>query len=98
MTPYDYYGSIAVNPNGDYVYVADGQLQGGIAVISTATNQVVDTIVTAGRRVAVHPLGNRLYVGDCGGLGGFKVITVPANNIVSQQPLYGAPCGIGMLP
>ena len=98
MTAFDHFGSIAVHPNGEFVYVADGQLQGGVAVISTATNQVVDTIVTAGRRVAVHPLGNRVYVGECRGIFGFKVISVPGHTVVSQQSLFGSPCGIGVLP
>lgn len=98
QTPYDYYGSIAIHPDGDYVYVADGQLQGGVAVISTATDQVVDTIVTAGRRVAVHPLGKRLYVGECGAWNGFTVITLPSNSISSQQSLRGSPCGLAVLP
>jgi hypothetical protein len=97
-TGYDYFGSIAIHPSGDYVYVADGQLTGGIAVISTATNQVVDTIITAARRVAVHPLGARVYLADCEGATGFKVISVPGHSILSQQTLRGSPCGIAVLP
>jgi hypothetical protein len=97
-TAFDHFGSIAIHPSGDYVYVADGQLTGGIAVISTATNEVVDTIITTARRVAVHPLGARVYLAECGGVTGFKVISVPGHSILSQQTLRGSPCGIAVLP
>ncbi len=53
--------SLAITPNGRYLYVSG--LNGNISVIDTSDNTVIDTIVVGNpRHIAISPDGESLYV------------------------------------
>lgn len=90
---------VAVSTDGSRVFVA--QRSGGIAVISTASNTVLETISAplGPSRLAIVPLGGRGFVTDAGGTS----VTAfnPTTGALVGAPIQigaGAPAGIAVGP
>lgn len=90
--------SVAVNPDGTKVYVANSG-EGTVNVINTATNEVSAT-VRVGRMpaaVAVHPDGSTVYVTNWGE-GTVSVINASSNTVSRTIPIGGGPDGVVVHP
>lgn len=71
--------SIAVNPNTNRIYVADGN---GVEVIDGISNTVVGTIPTGVRQIAINPTTNLIYA--LYGTSTIEVIDGETNQIVTS--------------
>ncbi|MGC8533066.1 MAG: hypothetical protein ACP5MV_00310 [Candidatus Parvarchaeum sp.] len=84
-----YVAGVAITPNGKYVYIGDNG--GGLIVISTATNSVIDIIPPSESDpwgVAVSPNGQFVYAADAGGSlnDNVSVISTATNTVVARIP------------
>ena len=84
-----YAAEVAITPDGKYAYVGDNG--GGLVVISTATNDVVDIIPPSEVDpwgVAVSPNGEFVYAADAGSSlnDNVSVISTATNTVVARIP------------
>ena len=96
--------SVAVSPDGNTVYVpnisnADGSVGNTVAVISTATNQVVTTLTVGSEpaAVAVTPDSKFAYVSNLSD-STVSVINAATNTILTTVPNVAFPWGIAVTP
>jgi YVTN family beta-propeller protein len=90
--------AIDVSPDGQEAWVGHND-DGGISVIATATNQVVQTF-TVGQmpiRIKFTPDGTRALVSDPKA-GEFLVVDAKSRTVLKRVPLDGAPVGILIQP
>ena len=85
-----YAAEIAITLNGKYAYVGDNG--GGLVVISTGTNSVVDVIPSSEVEpwgVAVSTNGQFVYAADAGGTlnDNISVISTATNSVVGRIPV-----------
>ncbi|WP_319436179.1 YncE family protein [Mycobacterium sp. RTGN5] len=87
---------VAVSPNGNTVYVANGG--GTVSVINTATNTVTTSIpvVDGANGVAVSPNGNTVYVANGGNA--VSVINTATNTVTANIPVGVKPEWIAVSP
>jgi YVTN family beta-propeller protein len=90
--------SVAVTPNGDYVYTANFGAA-TVSVISTATDTVTATIPveTGPFGVAVTPNGNYVYVANSGS-GTVSVISTATNRVTATITGLSEPLGVAVTP
>ena len=96
--------SIAITPNGQYVYVTNVG-SNSVSVISTSSNSVVSTITVGSNPngVAITPNGQYVYVansqyGSSGGGNTVSVISTSSNSVVSTIPVGTTPWGVAITP
>ena len=72
---------------------------GSISIIDTATNTVIDTLITGGapRGLALSSEGTTLFVSDRES-NGLLVISVPQKQVVARIPLGDSPEGVSLSP
>ncbi len=68
--PTEFYGAVAVSPDGTNVYIAVQAAGGSVAVIDTATNTVATTITLGDgvQSLAVSPDGSKVYAATFDGM------------------------------
>jgi len=90
---------LAVNPNGQFVYVAN-DLSDAVSVIDTASNSIVATILV--RRspvdVAVSPNGRFVYIVHNEFDGFVSVIDTASNSVVATTPVGHRPNDVAVNP
>lgn len=81
--------SLALNPAGNILYVADAD--SNVQVLDTMTGQILETIPVGGSvmSLALNPAGTLLYVADWGGSTNseISVINISTFTVVDQIPL-----------
>ncbi|MDA2919981.1 beta-propeller fold lactonase family protein [Desulfobacterota bacterium AH_259_B03_O07] len=94
---------LAVTPDGKFVYVASGSLQGAVYVIRTSDNTLVDTVDVGGGQpigVAVTPDGKFVYATNAE-LGNVSKIDRSSNKVVATVDVAGGqgqPFGVAVTP
>src|SRR5439155_987511 len=93
---------VAITPNGAFAYVTafgDRCANGGVWVISTATNAVVATVPLAGctTGVAIAPDGALAYVAN-NSSSTVSVIETATNHLVLAVPVGSSPQGVAITP
>ena len=90
--------AVAITPNGEYAYVANGD--GTVSAINTTTNTVTATITLAGNpnALAVTPNGEYAYVCAMNSSGMVTVINTATNTVTATITGFGSPNGIAMTP
>ena len=86
---------VAVNPDGDLLYVANSG-SNSVSVIDAASNTVVATVPvgTRPRGLAVHPDGGTVYVANPNS-NDVSVIDAASNLVVATVPVGTSPIGLG---
>jgi len=81
---------ITVSPDGSKVYVSSYSISGGISVISTTTNMVIDTISLPSSTyfLCVNPDGSKVYAAGDGGVFVINTLT-DSVHIITSMSAYG---------
>ena len=87
-------GGIAINASGTRVYVAS--LLGGVVVIDTSTNAIIDVLSATGNFVgiALNAAGTRVYVADIFA-DQVAVIDIATRTVIARVPVGVAPAALG---
>ena len=87
-------GGIAINASGTRVYVAS--LLGGVVVIDTSTNAIVDILPATGNFVGIslNAAGTRIYVADVL-TDQVAVIDIATRNVIARVPVGSVPAALG---
>jgi YVTN family beta-propeller protein len=94
--------AIAISPDGKHAYVPYADSSESLAVIDTATNTIVKTVLLANSGetspggVAVTPDGKYVYVTN--GINGVAVIDAASNTVVTTVPVGTSPAGVAVTP
>ncbi|MGW4482113.1 cytochrome D1 domain-containing protein [Rhodococcus triatomae] len=90
--------TIAIAPNGAFLYATSGDSRGNISVIDTATNAVTGSMKVGQQPegIAFAPDASRAYILDA--WGGLDVIDTSANKIVASLPTVHGPTGVAVTP
>jgi YVTN family beta-propeller protein len=97
-----YVYAIAIAPDGRHAYVPYAESSESVAVIDTATNTIVKTVLVANSGgttpdgVAVTPDGKYVYVTN--GINGVAVIDATSNAVVETVPVGTSPAGVAVTP